>query len=179
MQSALAQKPNGLSEHAFQTLLRNRVNRGGILAPGAGRVKTGENGKGMASRWYPQTLAKRILGIAGQRDKITFVHGDGLGVMHEYAANPNAVYFIDPPYTAGGKQAGSRLYTHARIDHNALFLAASQLAGDFVMTYDQSDEVLDLAAKYQWVVKRVAMKSTHHAQMTELVIGRDLDWLKD
>jgi hypothetical protein len=33
-----------LEDKAFQTILKNRINRGGILAPGAGRVKNGENG---------------------------------------------------------------------------------------------------------------------------------------
>ena len=40
-----------LREKAFQTILRNRVQRGGIMAPGAGLSKTGENGRGIHSRW--------------------------------------------------------------------------------------------------------------------------------
>jgi DNA adenine methylase len=45
-------------DRAFATILRNRVNRGGILAHGAGRMKRGENGKGLSSRWYPETLSR-------------------------------------------------------------------------------------------------------------------------
>jgi len=41
--------------------VKNRVNRGGILAPGAGMIKQGEKGKGLKSRWYPETLKRRIL----------------------------------------------------------------------------------------------------------------------
>lgn len=37
--SILAANPTMLRERAFQTILRNRVNRGGILAPGAGMSK--------------------------------------------------------------------------------------------------------------------------------------------
>lgn len=55
---ALTAAPSALQEQAFQTILKNRVNRGGILAPGAGKVKYGENGKGLKSRWYPQTLKR-------------------------------------------------------------------------------------------------------------------------
>jgi DNA adenine methylase len=47
-------------DQAFQTIVKNRVNHGGILASGAGRIKSGENGKGLASRWYPETLSRRI-----------------------------------------------------------------------------------------------------------------------
>jgi hypothetical protein len=28
-------------------------------------------------------------------------------------------------------------------------------------------------------MKPIAMKNTHHAEMTELVIGRDLSWMSD
>ncbi len=46
------------------------------------------------------------------------------------------------------------------------------------MTYDFADEVLALAVKYGFQTRTVAMKNTHHAQMTELLIGRDLSWMQ-
>ena len=45
------------------------------------------------------------------------------------------------------------------------------------MTYDNATEVMQLASKHGFQVKPVAMKNTHHAKMTELLIGRNLDWL--
>lgn len=60
VQAELEKANLSTQEQAFQTIVKNRVNRGGILAPGAGKVKQGENGKGLASRWYPETLSKRI-----------------------------------------------------------------------------------------------------------------------
>lgn len=97
--------PENTREKAFQTILRNRVNHGGILAPGSGRLKNGENGKGLSSRWYPQTLRTRILNIAAVADRIHFIEGDGLQVMQDNAARADAVFFIDPPYTAAGKES--------------------------------------------------------------------------
>ncbi len=164
-------------EIAFQTILKNRVNRGGILAAGAGRIKNGESGKGLASRWYPATLSRRILEIAAIRELITFIAGDGMAIMRECADRVDAIYFIDPPYTAGGKRAGSRLYTHAALDHEALFALADTLAGNFLMTYDDAADVRTLAARYHFDVRAVPMKNTHHAQMNELLIGHDLSWL--
>ncbi|MSS69904.1 MAG: hypothetical protein EXS64_00285 [Candidatus Latescibacteria bacterium] len=79
--SVLALTASTIYEKAFQTILRNRINRGGIMAPGAGIIKTGENGKGVQSRWYPQTLKKRILNIIDIRDRITFIEGDGIEVL--------------------------------------------------------------------------------------------------
>jgi len=43
--TVLKQNTPELREKAFQTILRNRVQRGGILADGAGLIKTGENGR--------------------------------------------------------------------------------------------------------------------------------------
>lgn len=167
-----------LRERALQTIVKNRINRGGILAPGAGKVKQGENGKGLASRWYPQTLRKRILDIASIRDRLTFIHGDGLETIRQKARREDAVFFIDPPYTAAGKRPGRRLYVHADLDHAALFRLAQDLAGDFLMTYDNVEAIKALAQEHGFDVQAVAMKNTHHARQTELLIGRDLGWLR-
>src|SRR3989344_2281707 len=66
---------------AFKTLLKNRTFHGGILAEGSGMIKHGENGKGILSRWYPQTIARRIRDIELVADRIKFVHGDAFEVL--------------------------------------------------------------------------------------------------
>lgn len=178
VQAALSQAPSDIRERAFATILKNRVNHGGILAPGASMVKHGENGKGLKSRWYPQTLSQRILSIVVVRDRINVTHGDGISVMKEHSNRNDTVFFIDPPYTAGGKRAGSRLYTHSVMDHAELFRVAASLDGDFLMTYDDATELHDLANQYGFDTMLVAMKNTHHAKMKELLIGRNLDWAR-
>lgn len=65
----LASETRTVCDQAFSTILRNRVQRGGILAPGAGLMKVGENGRGMKSRWYPTTLQRRILAIAASSNE--------------------------------------------------------------------------------------------------------------
>ncbi|HLL78262.1 MAG TPA: DNA adenine methylase [Ktedonobacteraceae bacterium] len=174
----LARTDLTLRERAFKTLLRNRINRGGILAPGAGRIKEGEGGRGIKSRWYPETLKKRIQYIVKLQSRISFIQGDGLEILAKYACHTDAVFFIDPPYTAAGKKAGSRLYRYCDIDHHALFECASKLQGDFLMTYDDTDEIRSLAQKHGFDIQLVPMKNTHHAQMRELLIGPDLKWLQ-
>ena len=178
VQAVLCKAEPSLRETAFCTLLKNRINHGGILAPGVGILKHGENGKGIKSRWYPETLSKRILDIVSQRDLIQFIEGDGMQVLMENASRADAVFFIDPPYTAGkGKRAGARLYTYNELDHEELFRIVSILKGNFLMTYDNAQDVLDLAKKFGFATQPVAMKNTHHAEMSELLIGRNLDWL--
>jgi DNA adenine methylase len=165
-------KPS-LRERAFRTILRNRVQRGGILAAGAGLMKVGENGRGLASRWYPQTLRKRILDLLAIRNRIAFEEGDGMQAIRNNADRRNVAFFIDPPYTV----AGRRLYTYSEIDHEELFRMMSRVAGDFLMTYDNVDEIARLAQRYEFETRLVAMKNTHHAKMAELLIGRQVDWL--
>jgi DNA adenine methylase len=161
-------------QRAFATLLRNRVQYGGIIAPGASLVRRGENGRGVSSRWYPTTLTKRILAIIDNRDMISFIHGDGLKILEASTSKTDAAYFIDPPYTVAGK----RLYAHSEIDHKLLFEVASSLAGDFLMTYDAADEIRRLAYQYGFDVVEVPMKTTKHVKTMELLIGRCLDWAR-
>lgn len=163
---------------AFKTIVQNRVSHGGILANGAGLLKNGENGKGILSRWYPETLAKRIRDISTVRDRVKFIKGDAFPIIRRYLRNPDVVFFVDPPYTASRKKAGSRLYKYHQIDHDKLFELMSKAKGDFLMTYDNADEVRSLALKYRFETRLVAMTNTHHATMTELLIGRDLSWVK-
>ncbi len=167
-----------VSETALQTIIHNRVSRGGILAKGAGFVKYGEQGKGLVSRWYPQTLSKRIRAIHSIRQRLSFVWGDGLESIRQHIDRPDVVLFIDPPYTAGsGKRAGNRLYTHSELDHQSLFVLMEKVRGDFLMTYDNNREIHRMAAQHGFDTREIAMKNTHHAKMTELVIGRDLSWI--
>lgn len=168
-----------LEEKAFQTVLKNRVNRGGILAAGAGMVKNGENGRGLKSRWYPETLKRRILNILSVKHNMTFIEGDGLKVLQQNAYRQEAVFFIDPPYTAAGKKAGTRLYSCSELDHEELFKITASLAGDFLMTYDDTEEIRGLAERFGFDTQSIAMKNTHHAKMSELLIGRCLDWVRD
>jgi DNA adenine methylase len=166
---------SSLRDRAFVTFLKNRLNHGGILAGGAGLIKNGENGKGLSSRWYPDTLSGRIDDIASISNKISFIHGDGFKVIEKYSKKKKSVFFIDPPYV----QAARRLYKYFDIDHQKLFLMASCIEGDFLMTYDESDEIIKLADRYNFEVERVPMKTTLHYQKYELVIGRNLRWLRD
>jgi DNA adenine methylase len=97
--------------------------------------------------------------------------------MLEFSATQEAVYFIDPPYTAGGKKAGKRLYKHYALDHEGLFTLCESLKGDFLMTYDHAEEVKEMARRHGFQMRLIPMTNTHHATMNELVIGRDLSWM--
>lgn len=172
---SLSREPLSVKQRAFQTILKNRVNRGGILAPGAGVMKDGENGKGLASRWYPETLAKRIRDISALTDRLRFESIDGIKLIRSLKRDTSALFFVDPPYTV----AGSRLYRFSELDHDALFAALADIKGDFLATYDDSPEIRKLAQRFGFETDTVPMKNTHHAKMEELIISKSLAWLHD
>ncbi|KEF34503.1 DNA methyltransferase [Deinococcus sp. RL] len=171
----LASDPTDLLEVAWRTVVQNRVSRGGIIAPGSGVLKQGENGKGVLSRWYPDTLARRIRALNAVRERVTVICGDGLPVLAQYIGRRDVSAFVDPPYTAGGKRAGRRLYMHSVVDHPQLFQIAAAL-NDVVMTYDLSPEIFIMAKQNSFQVKPIRMKNTHHTIVHELLIGHDLSW---
>jgi hypothetical protein len=80
-----------------------------IIAKGSGMIKNGENGKGIASRWYPKTLHDRIIAINHIKEKILFIAGDAFDILQERQNDKDAYFFIDPPYTVAGK----RLYNYS------------------------------------------------------------------
>jgi len=173
----LMKESGTLLEQAFRTIIQNRVNRGGIMAKGAGMLKNSEHGKGIASRWYPHTLAQRIRAIHQIRDRLSFIWGNGFEVIEQYSNRSDAAFFVDPPYTAGrGKRAGARLYAHSDINHQELFALMNTVKGSFVMTYDDTPDIRRMAEQHGFEIRTIAMKNTHHAEMTELLISREGSW---
>ena len=167
--------PQSVALRGFRTLVLNRTRRGGILAEGASLNRRGENGKGVASRWYPKTITKRIRAISEHRDKIEFRETDGMSMLEQIlteSSNRRITVFLDPPYTAGGKRAGRRLYNHNCIDHSHLYSMLKDSGIDFLMTYDESSGIRDLVSRHGFHAVRVMMKNTHHDQVTELIISQ-------
>ena len=171
-------RPQSVVDRGFRTLVLNRTRRGGILASGASFSRSGEDGKGVASRWYPETIVKRLRKIAVYSNKITFLESDGIELLERelnrhnlnHESKTDQVIFVDPPYTAGGKRAGKRLYTHNEIDHVRLFGILDDTQSSFLMTYDKAPEIVSLSLKHGFHIVQVTMKNTHHAKLPELII---------
>lgn len=157
---------------AFCTILKNRVSHGGIIAKGSGMLKNGENGKGIASRWYAKTLADRIRAINYIKHKISFFQTDAFKIIEENIENKNSYFFIDPPYTIAGK----RLYTYFNIDHEKLFYLTSKIQGKFMLTYDDTVEIRAFANKYHLDFRTIPMKTAHHMEKNEIIISDNFDW---
>jgi DNA adenine methylase len=140
------------------------------MAAGAGLLKLGEDSKGLRSRWYPDTLVKRIESLRGIRGRINFEKADAFDIIRRHADDPRAYFFVDPPYTAGGRNAGRRLYANYEIDHQILFSLMASVRGHFMMTYDDASQVRGMALEHGFRVSTVTMKTTHHKVIKELMI---------
>ena len=164
--------PASVLDHGFRTLVLNRTRRSGILAPGAALIRQGEKGQGLGSRWYPDTLARRIRAIQPFAARIAFAQGDALALLPSllHGWGRRAALFVDPPYTAGGKRAGQRLYAHHELDHERLFDLLACGRSSFLMTYDAAPAIERLVIHHGLHAVRVAMKNAHHAHLPELVI---------
>lgn len=160
-------------QRGFLLLLHNRMSRGGITADGGGLMKNGEKGRGLQSRWYPDTLSQRIESIAKHQDRFEFIWGDGMQVIKHLSEKKEACFFIDPPYT----KAGERLYDDSEIDHGNLFHLMSQVEGDFLATYDDAEKIRNLAQKYSFNTEKILMSTNHHEKKFELLINKSFDWL--
>lgn len=172
VKSALGEPAADIKTRAFQTILRNRVQRGGIMATGAGLIKNGESGKGLLSRWYPETLASRLAAIHALRERLHFIHGNAFDHFKKFGDSADAALYVDPPYV----KAAKRLYSCWQVDHQRIFKLCSSLNGDTLMSYDNTDEVTQWATAEGFAVRPISMKNAHHATMSELLIGKNMAW---
>ncbi|TDE08064.1 DNA adenine methylase [Dyadobacter psychrotolerans] len=156
----------------FNTILKNRICHGGIITKGAGFLKNGENGKGIASRWYAKTLYDRITAIQQIIKKVEYKSYDAFQILEDYRDCSDCYFFIDPPYT----KAGKRLYTFYDLDHAKLFEYVAKVKGRFMLTYDDTEEIRGLADKFGLRYTTIPMKTTHHLEKNEIIISDNLEW---
>lgn len=168
-------KPTNEVEHGFRTLVHNRTRRAGILANGAAYMRNGENGRGLLSRWYPDTLANRLASIQQFSSNITFIEGDGMRIwpLLLYGRGSRAAVFLDPPYTMSRKQAGKRLYTDSEIDCGLLFSKLAKSKCHFLLTYEACPEITQLVQLHGFSAVYVEMQNAHNNRRPELVITRE------
>jgi DNA adenine methylase len=178
LERILTSTPTNRVDRAFKTLLRNRVARGGVLSESGGMLRRGENDLGVFSRWYPATLIHRIQCIAALSEQIELRAGDGLATLSEMAMSSNVAFLIDPPYSGIGKAAGNRLYSCWEIDHWKLFELCEVLKSPFLLTYEDTIEVEMLAMAHSFNSGRIPMRNSHNTEIFELLISKDLDWMK-
>lgn len=65
------------------------------------------------------------------------------------------------------------------IDHERLFELTSNIKGKFMLTYDDTTEIRQLAEKYNLQYRLIPMKTTLHYKKNEIIISDNFRWWKE
>jgi DNA adenine methylase len=169
VEEVLTSATSSRKELAFATLLKNRVSRAGLLTSDSGNLRKGENGNGIGSRWYPDTLIKRIREVNSASNRIDFKQGDGLETMSKHSDGVDIAFFIDPPYP----KTGNRLYNYHDVCPRTVIEVSDSLNGSFLVTYNKRDEIFKILANKDMKIYDVKSSNSHNNDKTELIITGD------
>lgn len=134
-----------------------------------------------ARKWFDKNRGKTLIEpfCGGAIISLTavmenwFNHAIMIELDEDVAAVWKTIFFVDPPYTAAGK----RLYNYHEIDHDLLFQKLSEVKGDFILTYDDVEEIRDIANSYGLQWRTIPMQTTHLVKKEELIISNNFDWI--
>ena len=151
---------------AAAALLRSRFAWGGVQHSSAGLTSNA----GLANRWRPDTLLRRMARIRQERRRFSVVQGDAIDAIREYGHLDDAFMFVDPPYSCGDAAPGRLLYDCHVLDHDALLGAVAAAQGMAVVTYDLTEDTLALAARHGLNARSIPMRDGRHRQREELLM---------
>ncbi len=115
-------------------------------------------------------MARRLRALRPLAPRIA-VRRDAFEVIAEFAGDPGAAFFADPPYSLPGGPA-ARLYRHHEVDHDRLLGLLAAVRGRVLATYDDRPEVRALAACHGFEIGSVGIRDGHRRLRTELLLRR-------
>lgn len=135
-------------DRGFATFFLNRTNRSGIIHGGVigGRAQSGDYK--LDCRFNTEDLVRKIRRIAQYKDRINFFNLDAVRFLKKVMPNvgKRALVNLDPPYFAKGKELYSNFY--AADDHAALASEVGAISQNWMVTYDDADEIAALYSSY-------------------------------
>lgn len=150
-QKEIQNKNNGdnILQLGFSTFFLNRTNRSGILNGGAiGGFKQSGQWK-INARYNKEELIKRIRLIYQYADRIEIYNLEAMDFINKISKNISdiSLFFIDPPYYDKGKYLYDNYYKNE--DHKKLYEIISRLNNNWVVTYDDSEEISNMYKNYR------------------------------
>jgi|HubBroStandDraft_1064217.scaffolds.fasta_scaffold08932_6 hypothetical protein len=158
---------NPESNFALWVIVKTHTSFGGHLDQGGLRSEGH-----IAERWYPEALAKRLAMVRALASRIIIHHMKAVECLRKYSGAKYSGY-LDAPYP------GLDLYRKTDMNHAELFGTLATWPGNWFATYNNDALVGALCHQYGFRYEPVLMRNAHHMQKTELIIGRNLDWLKN
>lgn len=151
----------------FSTFYLNRVNRSGIIKAGViGGVNQTGNYK-MDCRFNKNELVKKIQEIGSYKDNIKFYNLDAVEFLKRIKKK-NTFIFFDPPYYKKGKDLYVNFYTH--IDHEKLSNKISSLKNDWIVTYDNTNEIKRMYSNYRQIEFGISYTLERKRKAKEIMI---------
>ena len=150
-QKEIQNKNNGdnILQLGFSTFFLNRTNRSGILNGGAiGGFKQSGQWK-INARYNKEELIKRIRLIYQYADRIEIYNLEAMDFINKISKNISdiSLFFIDPPYYDKGKYLYDNYYKNE--DHKKLYEIISRLNNNWIVTYDDSEEISNMYKNYR------------------------------
>ena len=133
----------------FSTFFLNRTNRSGILNAGAiGGFKQSGQWK-INARYNKEELIKRIRLIYQYANRIEIYNLEAMDFINKISKNISdiSLFFIDPPYYDKGKYLYDNYYKNE--DHKKLYGIISRLNNNWIVTYDDSEEISNMYKNYR------------------------------
>jgi DNA adenine methylase len=153
---------------ALWVIVKTHTSFGGHLDQGGLRSER------IDQRWNPEALYRKLAMVRALASRIIIRHMKAVECLRKYGDANNSAY-IDAPYPGMGKD----LYRRADMNHDELFGTLAAWPGNWFATYNNDAQVGALCNQYGFRYERLQMRNAHHMQKTELIIGRDLDWLNN
>ena len=161
---------------AFRTLVLNRTRYNGIPHRRSGMTNTKDGKGGFQARWYPATLERRIRAAGRLAGRVRITEGNGMRALRRLPPRTDILVFIDAPYTGrGGTQPGQHLYNQNQVDHAEIFRSLAESGADFLMTYDEAPEIIELITEHAFHAETVTVPGTRHRR-TELIVTPRSSW---
>lgn len=171
----LNKNANNLLELGFATFFLNRTNRSGILKAGpiGGYGQTGNYL--IDVRFNKANLIKRIERIAQYKDKIS-LHNLEIkdfinNILPQY--NNNSFVYFDPPYYKKGPELYINFFKPE--DHKSLAALIKELGIDWMVTYDNVEEVRDIYKDKEQKIYDLNYSLAKKGKNSEIIVlSRDL-----
>jgi len=141
-----------LLDLGFSTFFLNRTNRSGIITGG---VIGGKNQNGyyrLDARYNVEDLTDRIRRLASHRSQVSIYDQDASVFITKVLPSlpHNTLVYLDPPYYSKGKDLYENQYEYK--DHKRVSDLVSNIDQCWVVTYDNTPEIVQLYKGYRRVV---------------------------
>ena len=157
-------------EVGFATFFLSRTNRSGIINGGViGGLDQSGKGK-IDCRFNKEDLVSRLRRIGFFKSRIKVHCEDGGQLVSRLSDNidPNALFYIDPPYYVKGAFLYRNHFRHA--DHLTLSKVVGQLKQRWVVSYDDVDQIRQMYTGFEQEGFGIDYTARNYARGKEVMI---------